>query len=400
MKRSNTTSNVRSFRFRNAFAPVALIVLVATVVAVVLVSASNKSNNYPGQTAQHPYTVKPRSGHSDYLVGLTRRAIREGFGKDSVLLLEFGRGPGRDVVAKQIMDLASRRNSPFGERLTATNLKLGRADEKSSGFVGPLSTLKVSADGTRFSMRGNIDDPKAIEKARAGGRRIEKDELEKIGQRFIDEALRDFVKVGPEEKVVFLGAKYLRDEAMSADKKSQSDEVIASIAVFGREVRGVPVIGRGSKVAVWFSNDRRPVAVDVDWPVYRVTRTRQNVLSRDQLFRRVQVTAVSPQNPERGAVARFECGYVDFGATKRQANIQAGCSIHYEGRSDNTPFARVEYVPAGEQVYPDPKWPVARLIAEGKSINTDSKEYVDYVSVKKAAGTAPRRTVPRRRVEP
>lgn len=399
MNTANPTSKSRRFGYRTASALVALAVLV-TVMAVVLVSASNRLNKSPEPAAQRQDYVKPRSGHSDYLVGLTRQSLREGFGKDSVMVLEFGRGPGRDVVAKQLIELASRKSGPMGPRLSGENLKPGRPDDKTSTFVGPASTLKVSADGTRFLMRGNIDDPKAIEKARSGGRMIEKDELEKIGRRFVDEALRDFVKLGPEEKIVFLGAKYLRDEQISADKKTQNDEVIASIAVFGREVRGVPVIGRGSKVAVWFSNDRQPVAVDVDWPVYRVTRTRQNILSRDKLFARVQATAVSPTTPERGVIARFECGYVDFGATKRRANIQAGCSIHYTGRSDDTSFARVEYVPAGEQVYADPKWPVARMIAEGKSLNTNTPEFVDYTSVKKAPRTSPRRPEPRRRVEP
>jgi hypothetical protein len=274
--------------------------------------------------------------------------------------------------------------------LTGRQLKASRFDDRNTAFVGPLSTLKVSADGTKFRLRGNIDDRREIERARNAGK-IEKDELEKLGRRFIDNALREFVRPGSEESIVFLGSKYLRDEAISVDGKQHKDEVVANIAIFGREVRGVPVIGNGSKIAVWFANDRQPVGLDVDWPVYRVTQTRQRVLPRERLFERARATAVAPGNSDRAAVSRFECGYVDLGATKRGAGIQSGCAIHYSGRHDDgTLWARVEYVPAGEQVFADPKWPLARMAAEGKTMNTDTLEFIKYASTRKAPQTRPR----------
>ena len=177
---------------------------------------------------------------------------------------------------------------------------------------------------------------------------------------------------------------------MSADQKEQHAEITANIAVFGREVRGVPVIGPGSKVAVWFANNRQPVGVDVDWPVYKVSRTRQGVLSRDRLFERVRATTLPPTGSDNAAVSRFECGYIDLGATKRGAGIQSGCAILYSSRkSDENQFARVEFVPAGDQVLTDAKWPLARLIAEGKTINTDTAEFAKYVSQVKTPRTAP-----------
>jgi hypothetical protein len=362
-------------------------------VALVLATGASKDRAEADRSVSSAATQtaeKPRIGHSDYLVGLTHKALREGFGKDHVLMLEPGRGPGRQAVARQLVALASRKSSPFGPRLTATGLKAARSDDRNTAFVGPLSSLKVSADGTKFRFRGNLDDPKEIARARAAGRMIQKDELEKIGRRFFGDALRDFVRLGPDESLVFLGTKYLREEAISADGKQQEAEVTANIAVFGREVRGIPVIGSGSKVAVWFANDRRPVGVDVDWPVYKVSPTRQGVLSRDRLFERVRVTTVPPRGSARATVSRFECGYVDLGATKRRSGIQSGCAIHYDGRhEDGTPWARLEYVPAGEQVFPDPKWPLARAVAEGRTLNTDSPEFVSYASTRKAPGGAP-----------
>lgn len=376
-------------RTRTTLMVVAL--LTATTLALALASAANRKRSEPATqpaTTQKPDPVKPRSGHSEYLVGLTRKALREGFGKDDVLVLEPGRGPGREAVANRLLALTARAGGPMGKRLTSRGLKAGRLDDRNRAFIGPSSTLKVSADGTKFRLRGNIDDPEEIKRARSAGRMIDKNDLEKIGRRFVDDALRDFVRLGSDESLVFLGAKYLHDESMSADKKEHTDEIVANIAIFGREVRGVPVIGSGSKIAVWFANDRQPVGVDVDWPVYKVTGRHQKVLSRERLFERVRATTVAPSGSDRAAVSRFECGYVDLGATKRGTGIQSGCAIHYEGRDDDTAWARVEYVPAGEQVFADPKWPVARLVAEGKIINTDSPDFVKYVSTKKMPVTA------------
>ncbi len=385
-------SNVKSNYSRSRKTLMAVLLLTATTVALVLASAANKEKTEPEPRpaiVQKP-VAKQRSGHSEYLVGLTRRALREGYGKDDVLLLEPGRGPGRDVVAKQLLALASKKGGPMGARLTAQGLKPARSDDRNTAFIGRFSTLKIFADGTKFRLRGNIDDREEIKRARSGGPMIKKDELEKIGRRFVGEALRDFVKLGSDESLVFLGTKYLREESGSDDKKQYTDEVIANIAIFGREVRGVPVIGSGSKIAVWFANDRQPVGVDVDWPVYKVTRTRQSVLSRERLFERVRAMTVAPGGSDRAAVSRFECGYVDLGATKRGSGIQSGCAIHYEGREDDTAWARVEYVPAGEQVFSDPKWPVARLVAEGKTMNTSSLDFVRYITRKVPANPKPR----------
>ncbi|MCM3869403.1 MAG: hypothetical protein ND895_01730 [Pyrinomonadaceae bacterium] len=361
-------------------------------VGLVLATDASKDRAEAGEPVATPATqtsVKPRAGHSEYLAGLTRKALSVGFGKDAVLVLEPQRGPGRDAVAKQLRALAARKDGPLGARFTERGLKAARSDDRNTAFVGPFSSLKVSADGTKFHFRGNIDDPNELKRAGAAGRLIQKDELEKIGRRFIDNALKEFVRLGADESLVFLGSKYLREEALSADGKQRKDEVSANIAVFGREVRGVPVIGSGSKIAVWFANDRQPVGVDVDWATYKVTQTRQSVLSRDRLFERVRATTVPPGGTAGATVSRFECGYIDLGAPKRGAGIQSGCAIHYTGRNeDGSSWARVEYVPAGQQVFADAKWPLARLIAEGKTVNTDSPEFIRYASTRKAPGAA------------
>lgn len=343
--------------------------------------------NEPGTSAietaqQKEPAIRPRAGHSDYLRGLTRKAIREGFDKDDVSLLAPQRGPGRDAVAKKMLALASARDNRFGRRMSVAGLKPARPDNTHTAYVGANSYMKVSDDGTKMLFRGNIDDAAEIKRARASGRMLEKDELERLGRRFIKDALSDFVRIGNEESITFLGVKYLRDGNFD-DKGRGDEEVVANIAIFGREVRGVPVIGGGSKIAIWFANDRQPVGFDVDWPVYDVIRTEQKVLSRSRLNERVRATTVPIDGTARAEVARFECGYVDLGSSKRSAQIQSGCAIHYASRyDDGTLSARIEYVPAAERVIADPKWPLSRLIAGGRTISTNSAEYVRYASSK------------------
>jgi hypothetical protein len=275
-------------RFRRSLSGLTILAVFSIMAAALVVASGTNKESDPGNSAidptaaQNTVATKPRSGHSEYLTNLTRKALRDGLGKDSVMILEPNRGPGRAVVAKQLLGLASRKGGPFGPRLSATGLTAARSDDRNTAYVGPNSSFKISADGTKFRFRGNIDDPNEIARARSGGRIIEKDELEKIGRRFVSDALRDFVKLGSDESLVFLGAKYLRDEGLSADAKQRDVEVTSNVAVFGREIRGVPVIGSGSKIAVWFANDRQPVAFDVDWPVYKVGRTRQSVLTSNR----------------------------------------------------------------------------------------------------------------------
>ncbi|HEV3471152.1 MAG TPA: hypothetical protein VG148_17645, partial [Pyrinomonadaceae bacterium] len=275
-------------------------------------------------------------------------------------------------------------------------LKAAPADDRRLSFVGPNSYLQVAADGTKFRFRGNIDDARGLESARPAGRQLEKDELERLGRDFIKDALGEFVRVGQAESLTFLGVKYLREGSYDANGRGE-EEVVANVAVFGREVDGVPVVGPGSKVAVWFANDRQPVGFDVDWPAYSAAGARQRVLPRDRLEARVRETTVPPDGTGRAEVARFECGYVDLGATRRASQLQAGCAIHYARRQEGgTLAARVEFVPAGETVYADPAWPLSGLVARGRVVKTDTAEYVRLVSKKRppAADTSTERPGP------
>lgn len=367
---------------RRNLTAILIVVLLSLVTLVIVQATSPLKEDESAQPAALQTNPQPeRPGHSEYLVSLSRKAMREGFGQDSVTLLQPERGPGREVVARELRALLTQSGGRYGQRLVAADLKDAPYDKRILSYVGERSYLEVYTDGTKFRFRANIDDPKVTAQA-SQDQKLNKEELETMGRRFIGEALGKLVRLGPNEALTFLGVRYLHHGGGDGEGKS-SNQVIANIAIFGREVYGVPVVGSGSKVAVWFTGDRQPVGFDVDWPVYKVTQTPQRILAQDKLKARVEAVTTVPQGSSRSEVTRFECGYVDLGVTKRSAQIQAGCSVSYDGRSapanaagETLEWARIEFVPAGAQVLRDPKWPLANLIASGKEPTARSLESI------------------------
>jgi hypothetical protein len=117
--------------------------------------------------------------------------------------------------------------------------------------------------------------------------------------------------------------------------------VVAARVVFSREIRGVPVVGAGSKVTVTFLNDGAVESFRYDWPIYEQTSRTQQIVSSSEIVRRIQrVAAVGTdgyvgdkvtQNPRGGKIDHpvalnrqsqlqdLKCGYYDPGLLNRDA---------------------------------------------------------------------------------
>lgn len=330
------------------------------------------------------------AGPSDYLNSLSARSVTNGFQRSTLVVLTPDPGPGRQVVAKRLL---SKLNGNLGRRLVATNFKESQNDNRLVSYISENSYLDVYADGTKFRFRGDIDNAKQIVTTPTA--KLANAELESLGRAFITKNLSDFVKRGRNDSITFLGTRYLHNGGTDL-KGTTTDEVIANIAIFGREVNGVPVVGSGSKIAVWFTNDREPIGFDVDWSSYRPTALTQRILSKEQLEARIQAANIPLKDSSNAKLSRYECGYVDLGATRRGKSIQAGCSLSYVGHTGPTnaageslTWARVEFVPAGVRVLEDSRWPLARLIAkQGELKNANSQDLV--LSREKDPGSAPR----------
>jgi hypothetical protein len=227
--------------------------------------------------------------------------------------------------------------------------------------------VEVMGDGSVFRYRGNIDDQKEIDAAARFGR-LDMATLERLGSEFITKQLAPLAPLADGERLVFLGARYLREGSASEENQKFTSEVVANIAVFGREVRGTYVAGPGSKIAVWFSNAGEPVGFDVDWPTYRVLPRTQKTLALGQVWERLFAYADSPQDLIKKNLSHFECGYVDLGGRKRGTTmLQAGCFALHDGPlGDDLKYASIEVIPIGEKVVRDTKWPVTRAIASKK----------------------------------
>ncbi len=321
--------------------------LAATAVAALLVSMASPLRSEP----------------SEYLGSLTRQALAGGFGQISeIAVLTPRRGPGKAPIERR---LAGKLDGSMGRYLVGRGLTRVQRGKGESSLVGDNAYLEVSSDGTSFRFHGDIDGARATA-ANAPEAKLSLAALESIGRQFVLGQLGDLVPVGRNESLTFLGSRYLHVGGGGLREPAQ-DRVVASIAVFGREVNRIPVIGNGSKVAVWFANDREPVGFDVDWPVYQQTNRRQRLLAVETLRHRVDASTTLPRGSGRATLARFECGYVDLGAAKRGSVVQAGCSTDYRGASgparQSLTWARVVMVPAAQRPLPDPNWALATFIA-------------------------------------
>ena len=93
--------------------------------------------------------------------------------------------------------------------------------------------------------------------------------------------------------------------------------MFANTVVFSRVINGVPVIGAGSKIAIIFANNGKPVGFDFDWARYEQTGEKQATLGITELnARAAKLSAVDLKSPYT-KITRLECGYFDFGARRR-----------------------------------------------------------------------------------
>ncbi|MGE0825411.1 MAG: hypothetical protein AB7G75_20680 [Candidatus Binatia bacterium] len=312
---------------------------------------------------------------SPYRANVTETSLRGALGGRSIPLLEAvpPKG-GRDEQLARLMKMLDA--SP-DRRIHARDPQEPQISKRSTTMLATDGSwyLQVVGDGSRFLYRGNIDDPTEIEEAARFGQ-LDMKKLEMLGRKFITEQLASLVSLPVSDSLVFLGTKYLREGSASEKDQQFTSEVVANIALFGREVRGTYVAGPGSKIAVWFSNSGEPVGFDVDWPTYQLSRRTQSTLDINRVWDRMTRYADHPLDLIQRNTTRFECGYVDLGVHKRPGQmIQAGCTAHHDGPlPDGVKYAAIETMPIGVEVVEDSSWPVTQLIVTGQEPVADDSQ--------------------------
>ncbi len=298
-----------------------------------------------------------------------------GFDRSRLPLLERLPGPGKEAVAGTLLA----RFAAGGSISTAGALQQD-TDAARLVVTGDAGwALKVWADGTRLSYRNFalLDSSPALDVPLA--ERFTESKLETLGRAFIHEHLAGLVTLASGETLVPLFTEFAIRGGMAVDGSgaTEPDKVAASSVVFTRAVGGVPVVGPGSKVAVTFTNDAKPVAFDLDWPRYRLRSDRQVLLPLADILARSKVLADFAGFPEPAVTEHFECGYYDAGARRKDplAPLQAGCFVQARQRrtvngAEHVLVARAEAIPAGTEVVADAGWPEVMALLGLPSVET------------------------------
>ncbi len=324
------------------------------------------------------FTLGAPSFSADYpqRVAAAARAQKAALGKLTVPLLRRAPGLGREVVAEMLL---KRFSDPL-DSIQASGLPAIERRKDRTDFVGKGWVMHVDDDGTsvRYRNYGYLDNP-ANNKPLPLAQRMSQDTLEKLGMEFIKSRLGDFIPLAANEQLLPFFSEFQVGGGGSTKpgEKPIAEEVFANTVVFSRVINGVPVIGAGSKIAIIFANNGKPVGFDFDWARYEATGLRQTTLGITEInARAAKLSAVDLKSPYT-KMTRFECGYFDFGARRRDplAPLQTACAMHVHKKeivnadlfakdpnSGHTTAAYMQAIPLGSKPAVDTKWPEARIL--------------------------------------
>ncbi|HVK54834.1 MAG TPA: hypothetical protein VM532_07365 [Burkholderiales bacterium] len=305
-------------------------------------------------------------------LAIAERSLKSGVGLSEVPLLRRDPGPGMGVMTEQLVANFGQSGDPI---TTRGALKTERTETKTSVF-GEGWSLQVYADGTRVRYRNYEYLDGANNKPVPLASRMSQEQLEKYGREFIANKLGRYVVLGKNEALVPYFTEFQVGGGGSTlpDAKPVAEEVIANTVIFARSVNGVPILGPGSKIAVIFANDGQPTGFDMDWATYQPTGKTQKVSALTEVQSRARKLFPFDLSASDVKTTRFECGYFDIGARKRDVNapIQTACLVHANKRqivdkvafaadpnSGHTVAAYMGPIPAGATVERDMSWPQA-----------------------------------------
>jgi hypothetical protein len=302
-------------------------------------------------------------------------SVTHGFRYSSVPLLQ------RTVAAGSSAVSASLTAKLCAARCAATSTK---SSENALRVSGDHWLLEVRSDGSSAEFQDLEVAGRAHSLAKPPSQKTSAPALEQAGRAFIASKLASVIVLGPEEELVPVRTDYRTEGGQDVLTGAVASTVVANRIVFGRTLRGVPVVGGGSRVVVTFANDGSVESFQYDWPTYQTSDARA-ILSTGQILRRVQEViaartgapapafqAVVPADTAASysvaltsdtTLQKLECGYYDPGVAARVAGVpvQPGCVYHAVAQGQNG--ARQGYggaVPAGAQIEPDAKWAEAQ----------------------------------------
>ena len=307
------------------------------------------------------------SAESEYRLEQSARSLKSALDGRTVPLLKAKgpRGGAKLRMQKLVEALSASKALPANLKLVAKDGDSMLAAGDDGGYLEvdkDASSFRFRRGGESFSTQGSQE-------------RMSNSELESRGRAVLEKFFAPILFAGSSsiQETRFLGGRYIIDDVVELATGRELSNVVANIAVFGREVQGVSVVGPGSKAAIFLSPQGELIGFDVDWPDYKVLGKKQTsapiseVADRFAKFSDRDVPLSGGTQSDDGSETHFvtldlfECGYIDLGPRKRRgAKIQTGCAAQVSGYSGDgsVRLAYVEVLPIGVKVERDKSWVV------------------------------------------
>ena len=302
------------------------------------------------------------AGDSVYRAQLNSRSASRALSGVSAPVLVRKAGPGTEAVVKTIADSLS-----VSSRCVVGWSAFKSENEANRQFLtGDNWTLSVSDQGQHLRFR--TEPSEQLPRVPEASRPIDSS-IESWGRAFISNELKDIVRLGPDDELVFLGTQYEVVVAMKAGSQVVEPAFVSEVAaVFGRRFRQADLVGAGSRIAVLMAVDSRISGFDVDWPTYEVSRVVENGADIETVeARSQQLSRGELERHSSGRVVRkqFECGYHDGGARNsvRTPEIHLACVAQYSAATNRGALtAIVEVIPAAREIPDNTWWPEAATL--------------------------------------
>lgn len=252
-------------------------------------------------------------------------------------------------------------------------------------LAGNQFSLDVAGDGAAADYQNLAVAARAHALGKSVTDKMSAAELEQRGRAFIASKLSSQIVLGADEELVALRADYRTEGGQDLATGEISKAVTGNRIVFGRTLRGVPIVGNGSKVIITFTNDGSVEAFRYDWPTYQ-TGAAQQLVDAGQILSRVQ-TVLGTRNGVASATSNvpvpnaegdaypvaltpntqlqaLDCGYYDAGSfTGKAQTVQPGCTylaVSQDGSGMRAGYAGA--VPVGSQFASDAGWLETRML--------------------------------------
>jgi hypothetical protein len=298
-------------------------------------------------------------------------SMTRGFRQSSLPLLRRLGGDGPDSVSAALLGKLC--PNPCANAITRNP---GSFREITSGSW----SLQILGDGTGARFR-NLDVGRRTHSlAEDESQKASGESLIRLGQAYISENLASVIVLGTEERLVPSRTDYRIEAGQDLRTQQVTRTVVANRIVFGRLIRGVPVVGGGSAVVLTFANDGALESFQYDWPKYEIANP-VSVVDIGGILDRVQKVvglrmgipiSSSPRALPRGqgpgydveltrntVLQKLECGYYDPGFVAREpgAPVQPGCVYKVLARSESgTRMGIAGAIPGTALIEPDAGW--------------------------------------------